>query len=62
MIRDVIYRFTFRKAKGNDAAMSAHIDRTIHPKNADKTREYLNKEFIVYPRDVKPHSCNTVPH
>ncbi|HFK5598554.1 TPA: MobV family relaxase [Elizabethkingia anophelis] len=41
------------KAKGNDAAMSAHIDRTIHPKNADKTREYLNKEFIVYPRDVK---------
>ncbi|HFK5581043.1 mobilization protein [Elizabethkingia anophelis] len=41
------------KAKGNDAAMSAHIERTIHPKNADKTREYLNKEFIVYPRDVK---------
>ncbi|MCL1669550.1 plasmid recombination protein, partial [Elizabethkingia ursingii] len=41
------------KAKGNDAAMSAHIERTIHPKNADKTREHLNKEFIIYPRDVK---------
>ncbi|MCL1665443.1 plasmid recombination protein [Elizabethkingia ursingii] len=41
------------KAKGNDAAMSAHIERTVHPKNADKTRTHLNKELILYPKEVK---------
>ncbi|MCT3991080.1 plasmid recombination protein [Elizabethkingia anophelis] len=41
------------KAKGNDAAMSAHIERTVHPKNADKARTYLNKELILYPKGVK---------
>ncbi|MDQ8747832.1 MobV family relaxase [Elizabethkingia miricola] len=41
------------KAKGNDAAMSAHIERTVHPKNADKTRTHLNKELILYPIGVK---------
>ena len=41
------------KAKGNDSAMSAHIERTIHPKNADASRSHLNKELIVYPESVK---------
>lgn len=41
------------KAKGNDAAMSAHIERTINPKNADGTRTHLNKELISYPKGVK---------
>lgn len=41
------------KAKGNDAAMSAHIERTVHPKNADITRTFLNKELILYPIGVK---------
>ena len=41
------------KAKGNDSAMSAHIERTIHPKNADASRSHLNKELIVYPESIK---------
>ena len=41
------------KAKGNDSAMSAHIERTIHPKNADASRSHLNKELIIYPESVK---------
>ena len=40
------------KAKGNDSAMSAHIERTIHPKNADASRSHLNKELIIYPESV----------
>lgn len=41
------------KAKGNDSAMSAHIERTIHPKNADASRNHLNKEMITYPEGIK---------
>ncbi|WP_312082544.1 MobV family relaxase [Epilithonimonas hominis] len=41
------------KAKGNDSAMSAHIERTIHPKNADASRTHLNKEMIAYPEGIK---------
>lgn len=41
------------KATGNDAAMSAHIERTIDPKNADKSRSYLNKELIDLPEGVR---------
>ena len=41
------------KAKGNDSGMSAHIERTIHPKNADASRSYLNKEMIAYPDGIK---------
>ena len=41
------------KAKGNDSAMSAHIERTIHPKNADASRSHLNKEMITYPEGIK---------
>lgn len=41
------------KAKGNDSGMSAHIERTINPKNADASRSYLNKEMIAYPDRIK---------
>jgi len=41
------------KASGNDAAMSAHIERTIDPKNADKSRTHLNRELIQFPEGVK---------
>ena len=41
------------KAKGNDSGMSAHIERTINPKNADASRSYLNKEMIAYPDGIK---------
>lgn len=41
------------KAKGNDSGMSAHIERTVHPKNADASRTYLNKEMIAYPEGIK---------
>jgi hypothetical protein len=36
------------KASGNDAAMSAHIERTIEPKNADKSRTHLNRELLTF--------------
>lgn len=41
------------KAKGNDSGMSAHIERTIQPKNADASRSHLNKEMIAYPDGIK---------
>ena len=41
------------KASGSDAAMSAHIERTIEPKNADKNRTHLNRELIAFPDKVK---------
>ena len=41
------------KAKGADSAMSAHIERTIHPKNADVTRTHLNRELVRFPEGVK---------
>ena len=40
------------KAKGVDSGMSAHIERTIHPKNADPTRTHLNRELIQFPDGV----------
>jgi hypothetical protein len=40
------------KGAGNDAPISAHIERTIEPKNADKDRTHLNKELIVFPDGV----------
>ena len=33
--------------------LSAHIERSIHPSNADSTRTHLNKELIVFPEGVK---------
>jgi hypothetical protein len=41
-----------KKASGNDAATSAHIERTIDPKNADKSRTHLNKELIHFPDGI----------
>ena len=40
------------KAKGADSGMSAHIERTIHPKNADPTRTHQNRELIQFPEGV----------
>lgn len=40
------------KAKGADSGLSAHIERTIHPKNADSTRTHLNRELIQFPDGV----------
>ncbi len=41
------------KTSGTDAAMSAHIERTIKPKNADENRTYLNRELITFPDGVE---------
>lgn len=40
------------KASGTDSGMSAHIERTIAPKNADESRTYLNRELIRFPEGV----------
>lgn len=40
------------KAKGNESAMSAHIERTQIPKNADPNRAHLNRELVEYPSEV----------
>ena len=41
------------KAKGADGAMSTHIERTVHPKNADSTRTHLNRELVQFPEGVR---------
>ena len=41
------------KAKGADSAMSTHIERTVHPKNADRMRTHLNRELVQFPEGVK---------
>ena len=41
------------KAKGADSGMSAHIERTIQPKNADPSRTHLNRELIQFPDGVR---------
>ena len=40
-------------AKGTDSRMSAHIERTVHPKNADRTRTHLNRELVQFPEGVR---------
>ena len=40
------------KAKGTNSRMSAHIERTVHPKNADRTRTHLNRELVQFPEGV----------
>ncbi len=40
------------KARGADSGMSAHIERTIQPKNADPKRTHLNRELIQFPEGV----------
>lgn len=41
------------KTSGTDSAMSAHIERTIKPKNADENRTHLNRELIKFPDGVE---------
>lgn len=41
------------KTSGTDAAMSAHIERTVKPKNADESRTHLNRELITFPDGVE---------
>ncbi|MCI5581348.1 MAG: plasmid recombination protein, partial [Phocaeicola plebeius] len=41
------------KTSGTDAAMSAHIERTIHPKNAEESKTHLNRELIKFPDGVE---------
>ena len=41
------------KTSGTDSAMSAHIERTIKPKNADEGRTHLNRELIKFPDGVE---------
>ncbi|MDO5664701.1 MAG: MobV family relaxase [Bacteroidia bacterium] len=41
------------KTSGTDSAMSAHIERTIAPKNADPERTHLNRELIKLPDTVR---------
>ena len=40
------------KAPGTDAGMSSHIERRIHPANADETMTYLNEELVEFPKGV----------
>jgi DNA repair exonuclease SbcCD ATPase subunit len=42
-----------QKPKGNDAGTSAHIERRVHPSNADQSREYLNRKLVEYPDGVE---------
>ena len=41
------------KAAGTDSGMSAHIERTITPKNADPARTHLNRELVRFPDGVE---------
>ncbi len=41
------------KTSGTDAAMSAHIERTIRPKNADESKTHLNRELIRFTDGVE---------
>jgi len=41
------------KAKRADSGMSAHIERTIQPRNADPARTHLNRELIQFPDGVR---------
>ena len=40
------------KTNGSDSGMTAHIERTNSPKNADPNRTHLNKELIQFPEGV----------
>lgn len=51
----VVYHM--EKAAGNDSGTTAHIERSIMPKNADPTRTYLNRQLIEYPEGVKDRTA-----
>ena len=40
------------KARGNDSAMTAHIERSFVPNNVDTTRTHLNRELVQFPANV----------
>lgn len=40
------------KARGNDSAMTAHIERTFVPSNVDATRTHLNRDLVQFPANV----------
>lgn len=44
------------KARGNDLAMTAHIERTFVPSNVDATRTHLNRELLQFPANVTNRS------
>ena len=46
-----------QKAKGNDAGTSSHIERTIHPANADESRMRWNRELVDLPDGVKDRTA-----
>lgn len=41
------------KASASDSGMSAHIERTVAPKNANAERTHLNREMITFPSGVQ---------
>lgn len=45
------------KAHGSDSGTTAHIERSIIPKNADPTRTHLNRKLIEYPEGVNDRSA-----
>ena len=40
------------KARGNDSAMSAHIERIFVPNNVDASRTHLNRDLVQFPANV----------
>ncbi len=45
------------KAKGTDAKISAHIERTFIARNVDESRIHLDRELIAFPKGVKSRSA-----
>lgn len=45
------------KAHGSDSGTTAHIERSVIPKNADPTRTHLNRQLIEYPDGVNDRSA-----
>ena len=45
------------KAKGADAKMSAHIERTFIAGNVDESRIHLDRELVAFPEGVKSRSA-----
>ncbi len=46
-----------QKGAGNDAPVTAHIGRRVHPANADQSREYLNEQLVDYPEGVEDRTA-----
>ena len=44
------------KARGNDSAMTTHIERTFVPNNVDATRTHFNRELVQFPAGVTNRS------